>query len=141
PSESNRAPRLATVEAALFESGRPVLLAPPHPPESLCSIIVIAWNGSTETTRAIAFAMPLLVKAQQAIVLTIEDSPVAEGPPGERLASMLRINGIAAEAMTRTGKSRTNGEAILEHARSLHADLLIKGAYTQSRLRQMIFGG
>jgi nucleotide-binding universal stress UspA family protein len=38
-------------------------------------------------------------------------------------------------------KSRSTGEAILEYAAEFHADLLVKGAYTQSRLRQMIFGG
>ena len=33
------------------------------------------------------------------------------------------------------------GETILEQTRQLGGDLLIKGAYTQSRLRQMILGG
>src|ERR1700758_5012304 len=38
----------ATLEDALFESGRPVLMAPPTPPKSIGQNIVIAWNGSTE---------------------------------------------------------------------------------------------
>jgi nucleotide-binding universal stress UspA family protein len=38
-------------------------------------------------------------------------------------------------------RSGRGGEAILAEAKAMGADLLIKGAYTQSRLRQMIFGG
>lgn len=40
----------------------------------------------------------------------------------------------------RSGGEAT-GEVILEHAGKLGCDLLVKSAYTQSRLRQMIFGG
>ena len=49
--------------------------------------------------------------------------------------------GIAAKAMTVGIEGRSTGEAILRAAKSAGADLLIKGAYTQSRFRQMIFGG
>lgn len=132
--------RMATAEAVLFDSGRPLLLAPPRPPSILGDTIVIAWNQSTETTRAVAFAMPVLKLARKVIVLTIPERKV-EGPTGERLAHNLRANGVPAEAVDRSGKGRSHGEAILEHATALGADLLVKGAYTQSRLRQMIFGG
>jgi hypothetical protein len=57
PSEDN-GPRLATLEEALFNGGRPVLVAPPAPPARMGSSVVIAWNGSTETARAVSFAMP-----------------------------------------------------------------------------------
>jgi nucleotide-binding universal stress UspA family protein len=54
---------------------------------------------------------------------------------------MLRLNGIDAEPVTISAKAKTAGEAMLSFAEGLNSDLLIKGAYTQSRLRQMIFGG
>jgi hypothetical protein len=60
PSDQANQPRPPTVEAALFESGRPVLLAPPTPPATLGTTVVIAWNRSTETARTVALAMPLL---------------------------------------------------------------------------------
>ena len=63
------------------------------------------------------------------------------GPPAEQLIRSLRRNGIAAEPLTVELDGRNTGEAILATAESLGCDLLIKGAYTQSRLRQMIFGG
>jgi hypothetical protein len=62
---------VTTVEAALFESGRPVLLVPPSSPGSIGETIVIAWNGSTETARTVALGMPFLLKAQRVILLTI----------------------------------------------------------------------
>ncbi len=132
--------RMATAEAALFESGRPILLAPPKAPTVLGDTVVIAWNQSMETTRATAMAMPVLRKANKVIVLTIPEHKV-DGPTGEQMAHNLRANGVRAEAVERSAKVRGHGEAILEGAAALGADLLVKGAYTQSRLRQMIFGG
>jgi nucleotide-binding universal stress UspA family protein len=140
PGQRDEPPRLATVEAALFESGRPVLLVPPASTGSIGDIVVIAWNGSTETARTVALGMPLLAKARQVIVLTLEEWNV-DGPSGEELAFRLQENGIKAEAVRRSMKVHSPGEGILEYAAAFHADLLVKGAYTRSRLRQFIFGG
>lgn len=139
PGSDRGDPRMATAEAAIFESGRPVLLAPPAPAATLGETIVISWNQSTETARAVAFAMPLLLKAKSVFVLTIDGFGV-DGPPGELLARSLRMHGVKAEALTRPN-ARSAGEAILDQTAKLGGDLLVKGAYTQSRLRQMIFGG
>ena len=138
PGSDRGDPRMATAEAAIFESGRPVLLAPPKP-VAFGETIVISWNQSTETARAVAFAMPLLKKAKSVFVMTTEGFGV-DGPPGELMARTLRIHGVNAEAVTKPN-GRSDGEAILDQASKLGGDLLIKGAYTQSRLRQMIFGG
>jgi nucleotide-binding universal stress UspA family protein len=141
PTSGHAEPSMATLEAVLFESGRPILIAPPTVPTKLGDTIAIAWNGSTETARATAFAMPLLQQARRVIVLTVEGGPLHEGPPGEELARNLRYNGVAAEATNVKGDRRTIGETLLKTSASLGVDLLVKGAYTQSRLRQMIFGG
>jgi nucleotide-binding universal stress UspA family protein len=140
PGARDEPPRLATLEAALFEGGRPVLMVPPSSPASIGETIVIAWNGSTETARTVALAMPILEKAGRVVVLTLEGWGV-EGPSGAELALRLQRNGIRAETAARRLNTRSPGEAILDDAASFHADLLVKGAYTQSRLRQMIFGG
>jgi nucleotide-binding universal stress UspA family protein len=132
--------RMATAESVLFDSGRPILLAPPTAPATLGDTVVIAWNQSMETTRAVALAMPILRKAKKTIVLTIPEHKV-DGPTGDQLATNLRAHGVAAEAVERSARVRGHGEAIIEGATALGADLLVKGAYTQSRLRQMIFGG
>jgi nucleotide-binding universal stress UspA family protein len=132
---------MAAVEAALFESGRPILIAPPTPPKTLGDNIVIAWNRSTETARVTALAMPMLHKAKKVTVLQVEGG-VVPGPSGDELARCLQSNGIDAQSMNSEATSaRGAGEVILRRATELGCDLLIKGAYTQSRVRQMIFGG
>jgi nucleotide-binding universal stress UspA family protein len=133
-------PSMATIEAALFEAGRPVLIAPPSPPQRLGENIMIAWNCSTEQATSVALALPLLQKAQRVVVLTVQGGTVP-GPSGEQLARHLERNGVPCEPVTVGPEGRSTGEAILANAAARNCDLLIKGAYTQSRLRQMIFGG
>jgi nucleotide-binding universal stress UspA family protein len=129
------------IESGLFESGRPILLSPPSPPRQIATNVLIAWNCSTEQARAIALAMPLLQEADRITVLTVIGGTGVPGPSAEQLIRYLRRNGIVAEPMRVELDGRNTGEAILATAQSLGCDLLIKGAYTQSRLRQMIFGG
>jgi nucleotide-binding universal stress UspA family protein len=129
------------IESGLFESGRPVLLSPPSPPRQIATNVLIAWNCSTEQARATALAMPLLQKADRVTVLTVTGGAAVPGPSAEQLIRYLQRNGIAAKPLTVGLDGRNTGEAILATAQSLGCDLLIKGAYTQSRLRQMIFGG
>jgi nucleotide-binding universal stress UspA family protein len=140
PKEEWQSPSMITLESALFESGRPVLIAPPASPQSLGTNILVAWNRSTEQARAMAFAMPLLRLAERITILTVEGSTVA-GPSGAEMARSLKANGINSEAMTVGAGKASAGETILNKAAELNCDLIVKGAYTQSRLRQMIFGG
>ena len=130
----------ATLEDALFESGRPVLMAPPSSPRTIGERIVIAWNGSTETARTVALAMPYLALARSVQVLTVEGA-MQPGPTGDDLAAALRRRGIAATSRQIEASNRQAGEVFLAEAGASECDLLVKGAYTQSRLRQMIFGG
>ncbi len=132
--------RLSTVEAALFETGRPVLIAPPTAPKTLGKTIVIAWNRSTETARAVLGSMPLLAKANRVVVLELENWGVP-GPSGSELVRSLAMHGIPAEALIGSDPANRPGERILGESAALGCDLLVKGAYTQSRLRQMFFGG
>jgi nucleotide-binding universal stress UspA family protein len=129
------------LESGLFESGRPVLLAPPVPPRQLGTNVLIAWNCSTEQARTTALAMPLLKSAERVTVLTVKGGNEVPGPPGDQAVQYLQRNGIAATLLTVDVAGRTTGEAVLAAAQSLGCDLLVKGAYTQSRLRQLIFGG
>ncbi len=140
PVKDAPSPRMSTLETLLFESGRPVLIAPPTPPRALGKVILIAWNGSTESARAVALAMAFLARAKKVVVLAVEGGTVA-GPNAGEMAEHLRHNGISAEASGARPEERTIGQAILDEAATLGADLLVKGAYTHSRLRQMVFGG
>jgi universal stress protein family protein len=129
------------LNSGLFESGRPILLAPPSPPRQIATNVLIPWNCSTEQARTTARAMPLLQKADRVTVLTVIGGFEVPGPSAEQLIRYLRHNGIGTEPMKVELDGRNTGEAILATAQSLGCDLLIKGAYTKSRLREMIFGG
>lgn len=140
PLRDSIAPSMASLEAALFETGRPLLIAPPTPPEALGERPVIAWNGSSETARTVAFGMPFLKRAGKVTVLTIEKGTTT-GPSAAELARNLRRHGIDCDWREAPCGERSIGQAMVEEAAQLGCDLLVKGAYTQSRLRQMIFGG
>jgi nucleotide-binding universal stress UspA family protein len=129
------------IESGLFESGRPVLLAPPQAPKQIATNIMIHWNGSTEQSRANAFAMPLLKRADRVTVLNVIGGQGVPGPSAEQVLEQLNRNGIGAKPMNVEIGNRSTGEAILAAAKSEGCDLLVKGAFTRNRLRQMIFGG
>lgn len=128
------------VESALFESGRPVMLTPETPRTTFGENVVIAWNSSAETARTIAFSMPLLTRARNVTVLSVKGWGIPN-PGGKELAVYLARAGVPATALSVDPHGLSAGETILDQCARSGADLLIKGAYTQSRLRQLIFGG
>jgi nucleotide-binding universal stress UspA family protein len=144
PGPDAQNPRMAPLEAALFESGRPVLIAPRKVPQTIGRNVLVAWNDSTEQAHTNAFALPLLRHADKVTVLTVEGGS-ASSASCEAAARHLRQNGVKAAASIVKRGSRSGGEGtgevVLEQAAALGCDLLVKSAYTQSRLRQMIFGG
>jgi nucleotide-binding universal stress UspA family protein len=130
------------LEAALFETGRPVLVAPPVLPASFGTKALVAWNGSTESSLTLALGLPLLQQAQEVHVLSVEGA-IVPGPGAAEVARYLGYHGISAKArhIETPSPGTAAGEVFLAEAMRLGCDLMLKGAYTQSRLRQMIFGG
>jgi nucleotide-binding universal stress UspA family protein len=132
----------ATLEDALFESGRPVMMVPKAGGPTLGEKIAIAWNGSTETALTVALAMPFLKQAREVVVVAVGPQHMPEpGPTGEELARGLEGHGFSVSLRTAVGRQKPQGESFLREAMAAGADLMLKGAYTQSRIRQMIFGG
>ncbi|MGA8610283.1 MAG: universal stress protein [Xanthobacteraceae bacterium] len=129
------------IEAALFESGRSVLLTPPVAPKAIATNIMVHWNRSTEQARVTEAAMPLLQRASRVTVLDVKGGQGVPGPSADQLIRYFGRSGISADLVTVGLDGRSTGEAVLRAAVARDCDLLVKGAYTQSRLRQMIFGG
>ena len=132
--------RHSTFESALFDSGRPVLIAPPTPPKTIGETIALSWNGSSETARTISMGLPFLKKAKRIVIIGVSGAMV-QGPTSEQLAKSLEAQGLPVEVRIVDDTSAAAGRTILKQAGEIGADLLLKGGYTQSRLRQMIFGG
>ena len=127
-------------EGALFDSGRPVLVVPSGRYAAVGKKVVVAWNGSTETARAVSLAMPLMKGAEAIEVISIEGAMV-QGPTGAELATALRRHDMPVTARHCESGGKSTGQVMVDQATKFGADLIVKGAYTQSRLRQMIFGG
>lgn len=141
PGVGRNEPRMTTLEAALFESGRPILMAPPNALRSLGTNVLVHWNASTETARVIHDAMPILRKAERVTLLSVEGNMVPGPKPADMLTYLAHHGIRGGEAHVKPAGRGGAGEAILVEARRIGADLILKGAYTQSRLKQMIFGG
>ena len=133
--------QVRALESGLFESGRPVLLAPPVPLKQFGANVMVHWNCSTEQARTTALAMPLLKSAEKVTVLFVRGGSEVAGPPADQAVLYLQRNGVPTTLLTVDLAGRSTGESVLAAAQSLNCDLLVKGAYTQSRLRQLIFGG
>lgn len=127
-------------ETALFDSGRPVLVVPPRFAGMVGKKVLFAWNGSTESARAISLAMPVMSRAEAIDVLSV-DGAMVPGPSSAEIADSLRSHGLNVTSQHVKPGTRTAGQTIVDTAIAGGCDLIVKGAYTQSRLRQMIFGG
>ena len=102
---------------------------------------MIAWNGSSESTRALWGAMPILEKAGSVVILTVGDEGDLDGPDAHALAGSLAVRGIKADIVETKAVDQSDGEAVLGAVSDLEAGLLVMGAYSHSRLRELIWGG
>jgi nucleotide-binding universal stress UspA family protein len=128
------------LHAVLFDSGRPVLIAPRTVPATLGKRVAIAWNGSAESAAAVAAALPWLHRAEAVRVLHSAEYQ-RRGPSAEGILTYLRWHGITAEAVQFKPATKEVGAGLLGAARDFGADLMCQGAYSHSRLRQLILGG
>jgi nucleotide-binding universal stress UspA family protein len=128
------------LHAVLFDSGRPVMIAPQKPPATIGSRVCIAWNGTAESASGVIAAMPWLQRAEAIRILTAEGYQ-RRGPAAQDLAEYLALHGLNAEVATFLPADRTVGAGLLKAAADFGADLLCMGAYSHSRLRQLILGG
>lgn len=130
----------ATVEAALLGAARPLLIVPAELPPEIGRTVAVAWNGSAESAHAVAGAMPFLRSADTVHVLTAETS-ATEAAAGRRIADYLAWHGVDARLTIVQPGSEPVGQAVVNKAMELGADLLVMGGYGHSRMREMILGG
>lgn len=140
PEATQDAAAADVLHAVLFDSGRPVLLAPATPPTDIGRRICVAWNGTAESASAVTAALPWLQRAEAVRILSSEGYQ-RRGPSAEELAPYLALHGVSAELATIHPTGGAVGGDILAEAEEFGADLVTMGAYSHSRLRQLILGG
>lgn len=139
PAADEEGALTASHDAALFDSGRPVLMVPAGQKAAFGSNIAVAWDGSLQAARAVAAALPLLTKAENVIVMTgREDEDV---PPPSELVGYLKAHGVEAKTWAFSLTDGGIGADLLAQLDSCGADLLVMGAYGHSRIREVVLGG
>ena len=132
------------VETVLFGSGRHLVLLPHRRPAKIAfERIVLAWNGSRESARALAEALPYMHKAKEVTVVVVDDEPPVElkAALGVDAVTHLKhheINVILHRVRMRDGDV---GATLIAEARRLEANLIVMGAYGHSRVREWLLGG
>ncbi|MEM6835110.1 MAG: universal stress protein [Sphingomonadales bacterium] len=128
------------MDEVMTRSGRAVLMAPKTLPEHVSERVMIAWNGSTEAARAVADAMPFLLKAKEIFVLTVGEMTRGR-PGGNALAKTLTCHGLKPVVLAEDCGPSGVDDTILDLAKEHGITLLVVGAYSHSRWRELVLGG
>ena len=128
-----------TFDAALMETGRPILVAPQDPPATIGENAMIAWNGGVEAARAVTSAMPLLRTAKTVTIVSVGDVPYGRASARE-LAEQFRWHGVDAAVVEHTEAGNV-ANTLMSEAEKCGADCIVLGAYSHSRFKEMILGG
>lgn len=129
----------ATVEAAIHECARPVMIAPPNAGTGAFASIIVAWNGSFQAARAVEYALPFLAKASNVTLLIVGSK--AEEVGASYLARNLGRHGInttidAIDPGAVSGRAR--GRALLDYTHGKGSDLLVMGAYGRGQVMSFL---
>ena len=130
------------LHAAIFETGRLLLVVPPHgaAPLDFGHHIAIAWKASDQAASAVMASIPWLKQAAKVSVLMIGK----EAPPpaaADEALSLLHPHGILADPVLLSSGSEDVGEKLLHAVHTCGADSIVMGAYRHHRIIEMILGG
>ena len=141
PSLSSETSKSSQVlDAAIFNTARPVLLTSQTIAPTIGEVILLAWNRGIPAGRALLAAHPFLEKAKRVVILTIV-TEAKQGPEPEDVAKNLAWHGVSAEVKRISPSSKTVADIITDEADAIDADLIVMGAYSQSRVRERVLGG
>jgi nucleotide-binding universal stress UspA family protein len=128
-------------EQSLLQARRPVLLAPSRLDSDLTGSAMIAWDESTECWHALSAAIPFLRLAKSVQLVSVDRNPDSRSASQVEALAYLRCHGITATARVIAPDLRTVGDTLLAAAAEGEVGLLVMGAYSHSRLREMLLGG
>lgn len=131
------------LEAALFASGRPVLVVPYIQAQPIkLDRVLLCWDGSRNAARAVADALPLLERSKSVDVITVASKDNNRGEiSGADVAHHLARHGLKIDLKRIVAPDSDVASTILSYAADSSADLVVMGGYGHSRLREFVLGG
>ena len=131
------------IEAALFESGRPMVVVPYIQKEGLkLDRVLVCWDGSRSAARAIADSLPFLKRGKLVeIVMVASKGGKADELPGVDLGEHLARHNLKVEVKRLVAADIDVSNAVLSYAADCAADFIVMGGYGHSRLREFVLGG
>ncbi|EJW11439.1 hypothetical protein A33M_3151 [Rhodovulum sp. PH10] len=130
-------------EAALFESGRPIVIVPYIQKQGLTlDHVMVCWDGSKPAARAVADALPFLRLARKVdVVMVATGRTRSDEVPGADLGRHLARHGIKVEVKRIVADDVDVPSTLLSYAADVSADMIVMGGYGHSRLREFVLGG
>ncbi len=126
----------------VFSAGRPVLVVPyTGIAGKMGENILVAWDHSRESARAVADAMPFLERAKSVSVVSVDPRHSDGDVPGADIARYLSEHGLKVSVNRFADKDLSVDDVLLNQVADSGADMLVMGAYGHSRLREMVLGG
>lgn len=130
------------IEAALLDSGRPVIVVPPACKTFSAQHVIVAWDGTSKAARALFDALPILRVAETVELVQVEgEKDLSKALPGSALADHMLSHKVNIIAKTIFAENGDVAEALRRHAERSTADLMVMGGFARSRIRQLILGG
>lgn len=131
------------VTRVLLSAASPMLLVPPKWEGNFRQErIVVAWNSTQESMRALRAAVPFLREAEMVCLIDgSSDELPGFAPPPLPVRDWLTRQGIKLHSTQPFPSTAKAGEALLNQAYAMHADLLVMGAWGHSRMTELILGG
>lgn len=131
------------IEAALFQSGRPVVIVPYIQKDALkLDRVTVCWDGSRNAARAVADAIPLLAKSKSVEVVVVSHAGGKINElPGADIAHHLARHGLKVDLRELVADDIDVPNTILSHAADAGTDFIVMGGYGHSRWREFVLGG
>jgi len=131
-----------TLERLVRHGGRPVILAATMAPHTLTGTVMVCWNESDSVARAVAAAMPILVKAKRVVFANVAKRKAGDTEALHNIARQFVYNGIGISADAQVIPTSNAGvsASLSATAEDCKADLIVMGAFGHSRFRELIFG-
>lgn len=133
-----------SAETLLLATGVPFLIVPDgRKVGAIAERVLVAWNASREARRAIRDSLSLLTAAQSVSVVVVDaiKNPLYGEEPGADVATYLARHGVQVTVEQIESNGSPVADVISDYAYQNDIDLIVLGAYSHARSREIVFGG